>query len=163
MPMPSHSPHPTPGRTALLLCLLLASLTACQTVSPLPPVDLAQPGWQLHHGQAVWRHAHQGTELAGDLLVASRPDGHTVLEFTKASWPMVVVRLTPNAWQLESASTGRRHSGRGSPPARSAWLVLPDCLAGLPPPAGWHFAPTEEGWALEHPRTGEQLHGYLLP
>ena len=164
MPTTPHTPRPHPNRTRFFLYLLIPCLTACQTLAPLPPTDLTQPGWQVRRGQAVWLTSHHGTELAGDLLFASHPDRHSLLEFTKASWPLVLVRLTPDAWKLESDSTGQRHSGRGSPPPRSAWLVLPLCLAGKPPPAGWHFSrDSANGWTLSHHRSGEQLSGYLLP
>jgi hypothetical protein len=163
--MPRHMHQPPPHRIRLFLLLLVIPwLAACHTLAPLPPVDLTLPGWELHRGQAVWHSPDKSTELAGDLLVASRPDGHALLEFTKASWPLVVVRITPDAWQLESAATGQRRSGRGTPPARSAWLVLPRCLAGAPAPKGWSFTrEPDNGWTLEHPRSGESLHGYLLP
>jgi hypothetical protein len=127
-------------------------------------VDLSQPGWQVRRGQAVWLTSSQGTELAGDLLLASRPDGQILLEMTKASWPLVVVRLTSRTWQFESASTGQRRSGRGAPPPRSAWLVLPRCLTGTPPPTGWDFTrEAGDGWRLQHRRTGELIYGFLIP
>jgi hypothetical protein len=159
MPMPRH-----PILSGFILWLLLPCLVACRSLAPLPPADLSQPGWQLRHGQALWLPSFQGTEVAGDLLLASRSDGHALLEFTKASWPIVLVHLTSKSWRLEAGSTGQRYSGRGPPPARSAWLVLPRCLAGEPAPAGWSFTPdTEEGWELTHHRTGEQIRGYFLP
>jgi hypothetical protein len=164
LPMSRSMPPAPTNRRGFLLWLLLPSLTACRTPAPLPPVDLTRPGWQVRRGQAVWLASSQGTELAGDLLFASHPDGQIILEFTKASWPLVVVRVTSNGWQFNSASTGQSRSGRGSPPSRSAWLVLPRCLAGAPAPTGWKFAhESQEGWRLEHRRTGEQVYGFLLP
>jgi hypothetical protein len=161
--MPHHSPQ-RPILSSLFFWLLLPCLVACRTVAPLPPADLSQPGWQLRRGQALWLPSRQGTELAGDLLFADQADGRAVLEFTKASWPLILVQVSPQSWLLESVSTGQRHSGHGTPPARSAWLVLPRCLAGEPPPAGWRFSSgPEEGWSLTHPRTGEQIRGYFLP
>jgi hypothetical protein len=158
-------PADTPLRIArVCLGLLALALVACRTPAPIPPANLDEPGWDIRSGQAVWLPSRQGTELAGELFVARHPDGQTLIEFSKTPIPIIVVQLTPEAWQLRFVSAGRRHSGFNPPPNRSAWLVLPDCLDQRPPPPGWSYAvDPDRNWTLENIHTGERLRGYLLP
>src|SRR5215475_11653944 len=65
-----------------LAILFLCAVSGCQTVPPLPPVDLAASGWTVRNGQAVW-HLPDGTELAGELLAARGQDGREYVQFTK--------------------------------------------------------------------------------
>lgn len=150
---------------ALLWCVVLAlALAACRTPAPMPPADLTQPGWNIHRGQAVWLSSRQGAELAGELLFATNNNGDTLIEFVKTPLPVIVVRLSPETWQLEFATANRHHIGRNPPPARSAWLVLPRCLAGHAPPPGWSYEiDRNDNWVLDNQQTGERLRGYLLP
>jgi len=61
---------PAPG--LLIGLLTLATVAACRTAPPLPPVNLSDPRWTLQQGQAVWRSQLNAPEIAGELLVASR-------------------------------------------------------------------------------------------
>jgi hypothetical protein len=122
------------------------------------------PGWNVRRGQAVWRSTHSSVQLAGELVYASNPDGQILIEFTKTPLPLVVVRITSVAWQLEFIADDHRFTGPGQPPPRSAWLVLPQCLNNHTAPPGWIFnIDADNNWFLGNPRTGEQLDGYLLP
>src|SRR5262245_61422206 len=85
------------------LVLAISTLTACRTV-PLPPANLAEPGWVLREGQAVWRPNREAPELAGDILLATNISGRTFVQFTKTPFPLVIVQSTTNSWQIEAPS-----------------------------------------------------------
>jgi hypothetical protein len=165
-------PHPTirndrsrrpPPR--LLVCgLTVLLLAGCRTAPPLTRIDLSESGWQVQCGQAVWKAGRHGPELAGELLMASQADGRRLVEFSKTPLTLVVLRITPGTWQLQLVAAKRQFSGRGEPPPRSAWLLLPRCLQGVPPPPGWTFSsPERDAWRIENAGTGESLQGYLSP
>jgi len=157
-----------PALRPVLPLLVVASAVAlaagCRTPPPPPQVDLSEPGWRLRRGQAVWKPASHRPELAGELLIASHPDGRGFIEFSKTPFPLVVAGFSGQAWQIQFGSGRRRLTGRGEPPAKSAWLLLPRALTGAAPPAGWRFLPSDPGsWLLENAQTGESLRGYLRP
>jgi hypothetical protein len=138
-------------------------LTACQTVPPQKPADLTSPGWIIRRGQAVWRARPGAPELAGELLVATRANGDVFLEFSKPPLQVVVVQATAGAWSIQLATRRRSFRGRGVPPGRSVWLVLPRCLVGQAPPTGWTFQrKPQDGWHLSRASSGELLEGYLI-
>src|SRR5256885_14903702 len=81
-------------RAAFLLTLLANAFVGCQSASTsLPPVNLSEPGWTIRQGQAVWRPNRGPLEIAGELLVATRSDGCSVVQFTKTPLPFLVARL----------------------------------------------------------------------
>jgi hypothetical protein len=158
---PSVAPCRPPAWPALCLLCLLA---ACRTTPAPPPIDLAQPGWRVEHGQAAWRIPSRDANLAGELTAAFHPNGSILLEFTKTPLTLVVVRIDSNSWELNLAGENRTYRGRGEPPPRSAWLVLALALSHRPIPKGWDWTMTGPGqWQLDHPRSGERLEGYLRP
>src|SRR5690348_14718641 len=89
------------GHLALLGLLLLLSAPGCQTARPLPPVDLKEPGWTLHEGQAVWTRKPGGAGVAGEVLVGTRADGRGFVQFTKAPFPLVIGQVAPQRWSVE--------------------------------------------------------------
>lgn len=144
--------------------LLLFFQPGCQTIPTLPPVNLSEPGWTVSQGQAVWRTKKDAPEIAGELILATNPDGRSFLQFTKTPLPFVVAQLTANSWQIHFVPENKTYSGRGAPPKQLMWLYLPRCLAGSPPPKSWSWNRLENnGWRLENPATGESLEGYLNP
>jgi hypothetical protein len=146
---------------SFMFLLLVAS---CRTSSPLPPANLAEPGWTVRQGQAVWRSKAGAPEIAGEVVLATRADGRTFTQFTKTPLPFLVAQTTANAWQIEFAADNRKFAGRGSPPTRLAWLHLARSLSGVNPPKGWWFTKGGDGsWHLENPKTGEMVEGYLAP
>ncbi len=149
------------------LLLLLAGaggLAACRSVPPSNPMDLTAPGWTIRRGQAVWRARSGAPELAGELLVATRTNDDLFLEFSKPPLPVVALQATAGVWSIHFSSRHRSFRGRGVPPARSAWMVLPRCLAGQASPAGWTFQRAgQDGWRLSRRGSGEYLEGYLSP
>jgi hypothetical protein len=150
-----------------LFWLMLAGavgLAACRTVPPPKPANLMSPGWTIRRGQAVWRARSGAPGLAGELLVATRTNGDIFLEFSKPPLTMVVFQAAAGAWSIQFGTLHRSFRGRGVPPARSVWLVLPCCLAGQAPPTGWVFqGKTPDGWRLSRSSSGELLEGYLSP
>jgi hypothetical protein len=147
---------------ACLFFLMLVCLSGCLTVPPLAPVNLQEPGWSVREGQAIWRMKRDAPEIAGEILIATRPDGWEFVQFSKNPFPMMVAQGTTNAWQVEVPIENKRYSGRGQPPARLILLYLPRVLGGQPPPKGWSWQKLENnGWRLENGSTGEMLEGYL--
>src|SRR5436190_1004987 len=73
-------------------------LVGCRT-APLPPVNLHEPGWTVREGQAVWKRDQNTPEIAGEVLLATRPDGCTFVQFTKTPFPMIIAQTTTNHWQ----------------------------------------------------------------
>ena len=151
------------ARLGVLLALLVA-LVSCRTVAPLAPANLSEPGWRTQTGQAVWRPRHDAPELAGELLVATHPDGRSVVQFTKTPLPFVVVLTTARTWQIEFVPQHRTFSGPGRPPARLLWLHLARHLAGEPSAGkiSWRTLP-DQHWRLENSATGETIEGFLAP
>src|SRR3954470_17371985 len=56
------------GRLITILCAgLLLALPGCPPLPPLPKVNLSEPGWETHQGQAVWRSRRGAPEIAGEI------------------------------------------------------------------------------------------------
>src|SRR5215471_693596 len=83
--------------SALVCFCLAAALAGCQS-TPLPKINLAEPGWTVRQGQAIWRAGTGIPDMAGDLLVATNTNGRTLIQFTKTPFPMIVAQATTNAW-----------------------------------------------------------------
>lgn len=142
-------------------------MTGCRTLRSLPPFDLAEPGWNVRHGQAVWRPAFGAEELAGELMVASHPDGRRFLQFTKLPLPLIVVQMTPDRWRIQFSAENKILSRRGAPPTHLTWLHLPGFLNGTasaPAAAAFEFqGGGDRPWTLLNLETGERIAGYLDP
>jgi hypothetical protein len=157
---------PVSGASALQLGLAaaLVLLSAACRAPQMAGFDVASPEWRLQQGQAVWQPPAPAPAIAGDVVLGTHPDGHRFIDFSKGSLPIVVVRYSPGAWQLEIPAEGQSFGRRGSPPPRSAWLVLARHLAGAPLPRGWNLVQGMTGTVrLWQPRAGEQLELYLDP
>ncbi len=148
----------------LALLVLATALGGCATVRPLPPIDLSASGWVTRSGQAVWVSGKEAPEIAGDLIVSTRPGGESFVQFTKTPLPFVTARTTSNTWQITFVPRNRTYSGHGAPPARLIWFALPRFVSGAPPAKPWQWQPQANGgWRLSNPATGESLEGYLAP
>ena len=149
-------------RCFLQLCvtLLLVNLS-CQTVAPLPKVNLQEPGWTVHEGQAVWRLQHGTREIAGDLVVATGPNERSFVQFSKSPFPLVIAQSAEKKWAVEFPPQNKHYAGRGAPPLRLIWLYLPRVLTGQPPPKGWIWRTDKNQWHLENSATAESLEGYF--
>jgi hypothetical protein len=125
-------------------------------------VNLQETGWTVHDGQAVWRMKGGGREIAGEILLATRPDGREFVQFSKNPFPLAVAQATAHSWEVQLPTENKRYSGHGRPPARLIFLYLPRVLAGQPPPRGWTWQRLpENGWRLENRASGEMLEGYF--
>jgi hypothetical protein len=148
--------------TLFALAPLLLLLTACRTIAPPAPINLAEPGWAVREGQAVWRPNHHAAEIAGELLVAVHRDGRGFVQFTKTPFPFAVAQNTRDAWRIEFPMENKSFSGRGNPPARLIWLHLPACLEGRSLPKAWRYErETADRLWLHNPSRGESLDVYF--
>jgi hypothetical protein len=126
-------------------------------------MDLAEPGWTIRQGQAVWRAQPDGADIAGDLLVAMHRDGRSLVQFTKPPLPFVVAQRQTNSWQIQFFAQNKTYSGHGPPPSRLVWLHLPDGLVGRHSDTNWFLARSGEGgWHFENLVTEETLDGFLV-
>jgi hypothetical protein len=155
------------GGDAVILgvaCLTLLLQAACRTSPVTPQVDLSEPGWRISRGQAVWRASRKSPEIAGELLMATNANGHTLIEFTKTPLPLLIARTTPESWRVELVAENRTYAGRGRAPTRVLWLHLAACVGGGAPPLGLSFIRSNDShWRLENTNSGEVIEGYLLP
>jgi len=151
-------PHPR----IYVVCLIPLLFVACHTVKPLPADDLSMPGWTVRQGQAVWK-AHDN-ELAGELIVATHPDGRSSVQFVKTPLPLVSAQRKGEFWTIRFFADNRVISGRGVPPAQLLWLHLVPALRGFLPARTLDFrAGTDGNWELRSGAGGESISGFLNP
>ena len=144
--------------------LVLSSLCACQTIGTIRPVNLAEPGWRVREGQAVWQMPGKRPELAGELTLAANVDGRCFLEFTKGPFPLVRAECGDSRWEIEFPPQKLFFAGGGMPPKRLAWLQVCRGLAGKEARAPWRFARRADGsWRLDNAHGKETVEGYLQP
>lgn len=125
---------------------------------PMPPWNLSSTDWTLSHHPAVWRPREGGPELVGELLVARRADGSRLVQFSKQGIPMIVARVDPKGWQIESTFEGVLHSGRGTPPSSAVWFRIDGIPPVMPVRPPWVLERSVEGsWILEDHSRGERL------
>lgn len=118
----------------------------------------------MQQGQAVWKPTRSRTELAGELLFATRTNGDFFVQFSKPPFNLAVAQVINGQWQIEFGNGERRWNGSGQPPARFAWFQLPSALAGRALKSNWCFTrPAPGTWRLENSRTGESLEGGFFP
>jgi hypothetical protein len=141
--------------------VLLLGLCGCLTAPPLPKVNLSESGWTVRQGQAIWKPKREGPEIAGELLLATRPDGSAFVQFTKTPIPFVIAQITPKEWQIEIPPQNRRYARHGKPPARVAWFQLAKAETGKPVAKPWVWNNSDTNWELKNPSSGESLEGYF--
>ena len=147
---------------AVSLLLLALAVASCRTIPPRPAVNLSEPGWTLHQGQALWRSKAGAPEIAGEILFATHAGGRTVLQLTKTPLPFVSAQTRGEEWEIEFVPQRRSFSGRGTPTPRLLWIHLARALNGTKPPMPLEFEQTEpHGFTLENPNTGERITGFL--
>lgn len=146
----------------MALCLLLALAAGCQTVARFPAVDFNQPGWTVRQGQAIWKRGRKMPDVAGEIIIATGPEGRSFVQFSKNPFPLVIAQSTATAWQVETPTDNKRYSGHGKPPKRLIFLYVPRALAGESLPRGWTWQKLENnGWRLQNPANGESLEVYF--
>ena len=152
-----------PNAIAVAVVLAFAS-TGCRTfLPPLPAADLKEPGWTVREGQAVWHLPRGESEIAGELLVATRTNGQTFVQFAKSPFPIVTAQTTDHRWQADFPPQGKHYAGRGMPPQRIIWFQLPRVLRNEPPPKDLSWHQDDKSWRLENRKAGESVEGYFNP
>jgi hypothetical protein len=137
-------------------------LSACQTVPRFPAVNLDDPTWTVRRGQAVWQRGQNDPEIAGEIVLATQPEGRCYVQFSKNGLPLVIAQTDANHWEAEVPTQNKRYSGSGLPPKQLLVLYLPRALAGQTLPQGWTWnTTTDGGWRLENQHKGESLEGYF--
>lgn len=139
---------------------VLMSLSACLTGPPLPKANLSEPGWTIRQGQAIWHARREAPEIAGELLVATRTDGSTFVQFTKTPFPFAIAQTTSNSWQIDFPPQNRHFSAPGKPPVRIVWFQLANAALGKPVAKSWNWHNSETNWQLTN-SSGESLEGYF--
>lgn len=147
--------------SSCLALFLAIALSGCATAKPLPKANLSEPGWTVRQGQAVWRPKRDAPELAGELLVATRPDGSTFVQFTKTPIPFAIAQTSPHGWQIDFPPENKHYARHGSPPARIIWFQLAKAVIGKPVAKGWTWENSDSNWNLKNPSSGESLEGYF--
>lgn len=144
------------------LLILLACSIGCRTEPPIKPLDLSEPGWTLRQGQALWIPRSGANDLAGELLVATHPNGSSFLQFTKTPLPLVVAQTSGNRWRIQFVAENQTFSGHGRPPSHFLWLHLAPCLLGrhAMEPVLYQNEPGG-AWSLTNLVTGESIRGIL--
>jgi hypothetical protein len=142
--------------------VFLALLTGCQTGPKLKPVNLSEPGWKLHQGQALWQQKRDAPEIAGEVVLAVHTDGRAFIQFLKNPLPLVSAEVGPNGWHIDFIPQKRSFSGRGIPPRQLFWLHLLRGLQEIVPPEDFTMWTTFEGGTrIEDKRTGETITLFL--
>jgi hypothetical protein len=124
--------------------------------------DLSEPGWNVQRGQAVWKPSAGDDEIAGELLVATHPNGRAVVEFSKPPLSFVTVVIRNGAWSISSPMRGK-FSGPGAPPPGILWMQLPHLIGDGKISTRWKLTRDGESWRLVHETSGETLAGFLAP
>ena len=138
--------------------LLMAAMSGCVTVNSLPEVDLDEPGWKVTYGQALWKPGMDKPSLAGDLIAARHTNGDILINFAKPPIPIFTARTAGDLWQLVFVEKGKSYAGRGFPPKRFVWFLLPDLLAGAAAPEGWEMMErSADRVSLSNRKTGEEI------
>jgi len=139
-------------------------LDGCITAPDKALFAVSGPGWTVQQGQAIWRPGSRYPELAGEIVLAQNPDGHSSLQFTKTLLPVALAQTTKTNWLIQFPPQRLSFTGRDQPPQRFLWLHLAAALAGETLPKDFHFKRSPDGgWRLENRRTGEFVEGFLSP
>ena len=154
----------------------LIAMSGCMTAEHLPKADLSGPDWTVRQGQAVWHTPRQNVfapphaglpppraapEIAGDLILATRPDGSAFVQFSKTPFTLAIAQMSPGGWQIEFPPRNQHFAAHGKPPARIVWFQLANAIAGKPVAKHWIWHGTPANWHLEDPATGESLEGFF--
>ena len=138
--------------------------TGCTTVRSLPAADLAEPGWQIRQGQALWRGRTGAVELAGEFLVAVGPGGAWFVQFSKVPMTVTQAQGDGRVWQVEYPAVRRTLRGHGAYPAGFAWPQFASWVAGRTPGNGWQLTtPDAQSFRLESRVSGEHIEGVFAP
>jgi hypothetical protein len=126
----------------------------------LAPIDLAEPGWTVRESAAVWHPPGNAPELAGEILVASHPDGRLFVQFSKQTLPVVAATATPAGWSVGSPLRRGAVGGRGRPTDRVPWFQIRSLPPGDPASQRWQLVRSNGvPWRLRAVRGNEFVEG----
>jgi hypothetical protein len=144
-----------------LLGGLCGMLLGCHSLPPFPAANLKDPGWQVRQGQAVWKAKASMPEIAGDLIVATRP-GEAFAQFSKPPFPLMTAQLRTNGWEILIPTQNKRFSAPGRPPARILLLQLAAFLEHQPAAKNWFYTNSTDGsWTIWNGKSGERMQGFF--
>jgi hypothetical protein len=148
----------------MVLVAVLSLLAGCTSPRESALFTTSGPGWSVRDGQALWRPNQRYPEIAGDLVIATHPDGRCAIHFTKTPLPVVLAQVMPGRWHIGFPPRCLSFSGQQPPPSRFIWFQLMAALKGEPVTKNFRFARKPDGeWRLENARSGESLEGFLTP
>lgn len=143
---------------------MVVGLSGCTGTVEWPAVDLADAGWTVWTGQALWTRDADRSPIAGEVIVARRTAGEVFVSFSKPPLPIFTARTLAGQWRIDLVDGGQSHSGRGKPPERFVWLDLPRLLEGGSPRGDWTSEKLAAGeWWIRNPETGEVIRLLLDP
>ena len=147
----------------VLATIVLATLAGCSSLPPQPPMNLAEPGWVVREGLAVWQPKPEAAAIRGSLRVAMHWNGRSVVQFNTSTGLLVSAQSTTNAWQVQLAAQNKLVTGRGKASQQYVWLQLPEGLLGNSAEETDWIMTRERGgpWSFKNDLTGETLEGSL--
>jgi hypothetical protein len=105
--------------------------------------------------------AKDNREIAGDILLATQPDGTSFVQFSKTPFTLVTARATEQQWEIDFPPQRKHYSAPGKPPTRLIWLYLASAVAGSPLPKNFSWHHDQTGWRLTNTSNGESLEGFF--
>ena len=147
--------------SSIILGLILAATWSGGCASrPIPPVNLAEDGWQVRESTIVWRPRRKAPELLGELLIAHHPDGRRLVQLSKQSLPLVTAQSDTNGWMITSTLRSGRFGGTLPATDRVPWFLLESLPPHPPQSSRWQVETLTNGfWHLGNSRTGEYVEG----
>ena len=138
-------------------------LAGCSTAPLQQPMNLAEAGWVVREGPAVWIARPGAPAVDGRVLVGMNVDGRNLVQFSTTAGTLALAQSTTNTWQVQFPTQNKSQSGRGRMPDRVLWLQLPEGLLGnTVKETEWVFArQRDQTFDFRHEITGERLDGSL--
>jgi hypothetical protein len=145
------------NRKAFSFILFITFFLGCATTGPMAPLDMSAPGWEVRQGQAIWRPDNKKPEIAGEIVLATNPNGNSYVQFSKTI-PIVSAQSSPDRWEAEFSPENKHYSGSGAGPARLVWVQLLRAIEGRELKGDWRLIhPSNDFIALEDDDSGERL------
>lgn len=148
------------GCLASLALVTIAVFTGGCVAPRLAPADLSEPGWQVQEVPAVWCPKRGAPELAGELLLASHPDGRRLVQFSKQSLPLVTAQVDGRSWCISSSVRSGRWGGSLPSTDRVPWFQFTELPPAAVKSARWQLTfPADGTWRVTRPGKGEFVEG----
>lgn len=123
----------------------------------MPSVDLADTGWSVWTGQALWQPPGDRPRIGGEFVAAKHSNGDVLVSFSKASLTIFTAQVADTTWRLDFIER-RPYGGNGKPPGRFVWFRLPEILDGGDAPDKWNLErPHDDELSMTNPSSGESI------